>query len=156
MAERGPLPKPVRRRTNKRPVSGKRVLVARPVMPQSLSVEAKAEWRRIVPELEGMELLAKVDRAILVRYCTVWSDWCELNNDLNKTGRLIKRREGYVRNPLWMMRSDAEATLSDLSKQLGLTPNARLRAGVSHEAIAEEDEAEGPTALDKYRERMAQ
>lgn len=94
-------------------------------MPKGLAGEARAEWRRIVPELEGVGTLAKVDRAALIRYCTVWADWCDLNVKLSQTGPLVRRREGFVRNPLWMMRSDAEATLSDLSKQLGLTPNSR-------------------------------
>lgn len=158
MAERGPLPKPNPRRRNKRPTSGKSIEVARPVMPKTLSEEAKAEWRRIVPELEDMGLIARTDRALLVRYCTVWADWCELNENLQKTGKLIKGRMGnnsLVRNPLWLMRSDAEATLSDLMKQLVLSPNSRLRAAVAHEKPAEDEPETGPTALDEYRKRLA-
>lgn len=97
-----------------------------PPAPSLLTDEAKEEWGRVVPELERMDLLATIDRAMLIRYCTAWADWVEINNQLQKTGRLIKgRRDGLVRNPLWTLRSDAEAVLSDLAKQLGLTPSTR-------------------------------
>lgn len=108
-------------------------MVARPAMPRSLTGEAKAEWRRVVPELEKMRLLATVDRAVLIRYCRAWADWHDIDEKLRATGLLVQgRHSGLVRNPLWMMRSDVEATLSDLGKQLGLTPAARSRAGVDH------------------------
>jgi len=48
-------------------------------------------------------------------------------------GRYLGARGHLVRNPLWFMKNDAEQTVSDLAKQLGLTPAARLRAGVVHE-----------------------
>lgn len=141
---------------NKKPNLGAKVaVVARPAMPRNLDGEAKAEWRRIVPELEKMGLLATVDRAVLIRYCRIWANWLELDGGLQKTGMLIKgRRDGLVRNPLWLLRTDAESMLSDLMKQLGLTPNARLRLSVVHEMPEESDDDTGPTALDKYRQMM--
>lgn len=123
-------------------------------MPSFLHGEARAEWRRVVPQIEKMGMLAVVDRGVLIRYCTAWADWCDLTEKLAQTGVLARRREGVVRNPLWMIRADAEATLSDLGKQLGLTPNARIRAGVVHEFPAEGDEAEGPTAIEDYKRRL--
>lgn len=156
MGERGPVPKPVRRRTNKRPQGDKRVMVARPPKPRTIKGEAKAEWERIVPELEQMGLIATVDRSVLMRYCTAWANWCEIEERLAATGWLIKgRRDAVVRNPLWMMRSDVEATLSDLGRQLGLTPSARLRAGVVHE-VAEDEEDERPASLQDYRKAIAE
>jgi len=103
-------------------------------MPRDLSEEAKAEWRRVVPELEDIGILASVDRGVLVRYCTAWADWVELQRLLAQSGKVLKGARGHlVRNPLWFMKNDAEQTVSDLAKQLGLTPAARLRAGVVHE-----------------------
>lgn len=126
-------------------------------MPKRITGEAREEWRRIVPELENMGLLALVDRAVLVRYCTAWADWCEIDDQLSATGKLIKGARnggGVVRNPLWLMRSDAEATLSDLGRQLGLTPAARLRAGVKHELPEEEEDTTAPAAIEDYRRRL--
>ena len=65
-------------------------------MPRDLSPEAKAEWRRVVPEIEAMGLLATVDRAILIRYCTAWADWVELEGLLSTLGQ---GREGSAGPP---------------------------------------------------------
>ncbi len=156
MGERGPLPKPYARRRNRRPSSGKFVVIARPPMPRDLPEEAKAEWRRVVPELEQMGMLATVDRAVLIRYCTAWSDWLELNRLLQQSGKLLKGRQGtLVRNPLWFLKQDAEQTLTDLGKQLGLAPVARLRAGIRHEPPKDEDELlPGVEAIEEYRRAL--
>jgi P27 family predicted phage terminase small subunit len=113
-----------------------------------------AEWNRIVPEIEAMGLIALVDRAVLVRYCRAWADWCDIDEKLQATGLLVNgRRNGLVRNPLWLLRHDIETVLSDLGKQLGLTPVARQRAGVVHELPPQEDEV-APTAIADYKRRV--
>ena len=133
MGERGPLPKPNARRRNAREVTG-RVTVAHPTKPRSLSGEAAAEWNRIVPELERSGILSTIDRALLVRYCTAWADWVELDRLLAQGGKIVRGQKGnLVRSPAWLMRRDAEQTLAELGRQLGLTPIARLRAGITHE-----------------------
>ena len=155
MGERGPVPIPHARRRNKRPNSDKSIEVSAPSMPDDFDGEAAAEWERIVPEIEAMGLLATLDRAALIRYCRAWADWCELDEKLRATGMLVKgRRDGLVRNPLWMMRSDIENTLRELGKQLGLTPAARLRAGVKHEMPAIDDGNQRAFDIDEYRKRL--
>lgn len=133
MGSRGPLPKPNAIRRNKRVITGT-ATVARPSMPAHLPPEAKREWHRVVPELERMGRLTALDRAVLVRYCVAWADWLDLNESLVKTGRLIRGKDGgLVKNPLWLLRRDAEKTATELGRQLGLTPDARIRSGVAHE-----------------------
>jgi len=157
MGERGPLPKPHARRRNKRPaISNRRVQVERPALPKTLVGEARAEWNRIVPQLEMAGLLAKLDRGTLIRYCVAWADWCELNTQLQATSKLIRGARGnLVRNPLWIMRGDIEATLADLGRQLGLSPTARIRAGIRHDAPEEEPELPGITAIAQYRKTLS-
>ena len=75
MGERGPVPKGYTRRRNKRYSSGTSVIVARPSLPRALPEEGKAEWRRVVPQLEEIGLLATIDRGVLIRYCQAWADW---------------------------------------------------------------------------------
>jgi len=156
MGARGPLPKanPIRR--NKREISGVAV-VSKPTMPANLSAEAKAEWRRVVPELERMGTITKLDRAVLIRYCTAWADWIELDAQLARTGRLMKGREEgtFVRNPLWLLRRDAESTVTELGRQLGLTPDARVRAGVKHQVPEKStpQPQEGVTDFEAERKR---
>ncbi len=155
MGSRGPVPIPHARRRNKRLTTGKTIAVAHPALPKALTKEAKYEWKRIVPELETMGLLATIDRAVLIRYCRAWQDWCDLDEDLKATGMLVAGRieRTLVRNPLWLMRRDAEATLIDLGKQLGLTPQARLRAGVKHEQ-PDKEVSVAPAAIADYRKRL--
>ena len=157
MGERGPLPNLYTRRRNRRPVTGKYVIIARPAMPRSLSAEAKAEWRRVVPELENIGILARIDRSVLTRYCAAWADWCELEGLLQRSGKLIKGQKGnLVRNPLWLMKRDAEQTVTELARQLGLTPVARLRAGVVHKPADEVEEKHYPTSLEEYRRSLSE
>jgi P27 family predicted phage terminase small subunit len=153
MGARGPLPKPNAIRRNKREVTGT-ATVGKPTMPATLSAEAKAEWRRVVPELERMGTITKLDRGLLIRYCTAWADWLELDGQVTKTGRLVKGKDGHwVRNPLWLLRRDAESTVTDLGRQLGLTPDARVRAGVKHEQPAAATVITDPQVADFEDER---
>ena len=155
MGERGPVPIPHARRRNKRLSTGKRIEVAAPEMPDDLDGEAAAEWERIVPEIEAMGLIATLDRGVLIRYCRGWAAWVDLDEKLRSTGLLVQgARDGLVRNPLWMMRSDVEATLEALGKQLGLTPAARLRAGVKHEEPQASDSKARITSIEDYRKRL--
>lgn len=133
MGERGPLPNENARRRNGRANHGQ-VTTGHPAKPRSLTGEAGAEWSRIVPELERSGILSTVDRALLVRYCTAWADWVELDRLLAQGGKIVRGQKGnLVRSPAWLMRKDAEQTLAELGRQLGLTPVARLRAGITHE-----------------------
>ena len=160
MGERGPLPTPWARRRNRRKTSGKSVIVGRPAMPRDMPEEAKAEWRRIVPQLEEAELLAAIDRALLVRYCCAWADWVELQGLIQQSGKVLKGARGHlVRNPLWFQLQDAGSTVTELGRQLGLSPVARIRAGVAHELPQkEEDEglSRGEAMLLEYRKRLLQ
>ncbi len=157
MGERGPDPIPWARRRNKRRGYGTSIEVARPPMPRDLPAEAKAEWRRVVPTLEGMGLLATIDRGVLIRYCRAWADWCELVALIASSGKLIKAPRGIVRNPAWLLKRDVEQSLADLARQLGLTPTARLRAGVRHERPPDpEEESISEQAIKPYREMLGE
>jgi P27 family predicted phage terminase small subunit len=123
-------------------------------MPRDLPEEAKAEWRRIVPELEKAELLASVDRALLIRYCCAWADWLEIQRLIQQSGKLLKGARGnLVRNPLWFQLQDAGATVTELGRHLGLTPVARLRAGITLEAPEADGLGAPMTVLDELRLR---
>ena len=156
MGSRGPIAKPTKRRRNRRPPTGRGVAIARPSRPRTFGGEALAEWNRIVPELEQMGILAKVDRAILIRYCTLWADWVEVNAALQKTGMIVEGYRGLARHPLWLVRNDLLTHLANLSRELNLDPTARLRAGVEHRRPAgtEEDRQGEIASIDDYRARL--
>jgi P27 family predicted phage terminase small subunit len=151
MGERGPLPNPNAIRRNKREVNGT-IPAARPSMPRGLSGEAKAEWRRVVPEIERMGVLAAVDRATIIRYVMARAEWVELNDLISRTGRLTRGSSGDLeRNPLWALRQDVERTLLELARQLALTPASRLRSGIKHE-----EQPPSIAMLDELRARRDQ
>jgi P27 family predicted phage terminase small subunit len=103
-------------------------------MPRDLPAEAKAEWKRVVPVIEEAGLLTTIDRGVLIRYCCAWADWLEVQGLIQPSGKLLKGSRGnLVRNPLWFQLQDAGATLTELGRQLGLSPVARIRAGIKHE-----------------------
>ena len=98
-----------------------------------------------------------VDRALLIRYCSTWAEWVEIDAMVTKTGRLVRGQKGnLVRNPLWLIRRDAGQALNDLAAQLGISPTARLRNGVRHERPEPARDEEGISAIEEYRRMLAQ
>lgn len=105
-----------------------------------------------------MGLLARVDRALMIMYVTVWSDFVEVDESLQKTGKLVRgHRAVLTRSPLWLLRNDLIGQLAELSKALGLGPIARLRAGVVHDVRdhGDEDRQAEIASIDAYRARLA-
>lgn len=106
-------------------------------MPRHFGAAARSEWRRVVDYLDGLDALEAVDRSILERYCTAWADWVELTETLAKTGRVVQGSRGQLmRNPIWLLRREAEMTLAELARDLAVTPAARLRAKMAADGDA--------------------
>lgn len=115
-----------------------------PTCPSWLSAEAKAEWKRVVPELEKLKLLSKVDRAALASYCEAWSMLKAAQADVVKYGvtQLVIERElddGTVlyakaaRNPATAVARDAMVLIRSFCSEFGLSPSARSRMTVGNE-----------------------
>lgn len=161
--ERGPLPQDSRRRVNKKPDLGLSQIEAKaPKKPAELRGEAAAEWRRIVPELERVGLLATVDRALLIRYCVAWSEWNRASIQAQREPLIVSYRDGSRhRNPIRLVLAAAEKEVDDLSRLLGLTPVSRLRAGVKHvrpsgQPVTQSERDAGIPSIDERRRQMMQ
>lgn len=118
MGQRGPLPQP----DNVRLIRGTaahngpakprpRAVPAIPDAPQ-LDDEAKAEWARVAPELKRLGLLSNLDRAALTVYADAWSRWWAVAQD--DEAKPIERQR-------------VQRTFLDAAREVGLTPNARMR-----------------------------
>lgn len=160
---RGPLPKDNHRHRIKKPDLGlSQIEVKAPKKPRELTGEAAAEWRRIVPELEAVGLLATVDRGLLVRYCIAWQEWIRANHQAQREPLIVTDRDGTrKRNPILLVRAQAEREVSELSRMLGLSPISRLRAGVKHvrptgEKVTQEERDAGIPSIDERRRQMMQ
>ena len=118
-----------------------------PTCPSWLPVEAKAEWKRVVPELERIGVLTKVDRGALAAYCQAWATLKAAEAEIAEHGIVTLEQERvfedpdagtfviYVRsapNPAVKMAKDAAQTVRLFCAEFGLTPSARSRMTVKH------------------------
>ncbi|MCM2580456.1 phage terminase small subunit P27 family [Streptomyces meridianus] len=136
MGARGPVPQPDNVRAL-RGNPGGHTTPARvtakpgaPAAPSWLDTEAKAEWRRVVPELDRLGVLSKVDRAALATYCAAWSKFVAAEKLLQGDDLVAERRAGNgpAKNPAWQIWREAATTVAMLAKELFVTPSSRLRS----------------------------
>lgn len=135
MGARGPLPQSAEvlyLRGNPNHRKPKRTVKAPPVPPAPprwLTREALAEWRRVVPQLDDLGILAKVDRAVLAAYCDAWAKFVLVSRELERTGLLERtaRSDRPSKNPLWVVYREASGRVEQLAKAIGATPTSRLR-----------------------------
>lgn len=100
--------------------------------PADASDEVLAVWRRIVPELEAMNLAFPADADALRCYCEAVVTHHKANAILARTPVLVKGIHGnMVRNPALQVQRDAANTIKVFAQEFGLTPSARssIRAG---------------------------
>ncbi|MCP9207818.1 phage terminase small subunit P27 family [Streptomyces cucumeris] len=102
-----------------------------PRPPADLKGEALAEWGRIVPELDGLGLLARVDRAYLVAYCEAWATFNAAREAMAEYGPLVAGRDGgLVKNPAAQVMRDAADLMLKFGSRFGLSPSDRTRLSV--------------------------
>ncbi|MBL9045975.1 MAG: phage terminase small subunit P27 family [Tabrizicola sp.] len=110
-----------------------------PDCPEHLSVEAQAEWYRLVKTLVEMGVITTVDRAVLAAYCQAWGRWVEAEEKLKETPLLIKTPSGYVQQSPWLGIANRQMELMGrYMAEIGLTPASRSRITV-YAAAAEHD-----------------
>jgi P27 family predicted phage terminase small subunit len=106
----------------------------RTTAPSILKGTAMAEWRRVYPILEGMQIITQADRTILAAYCMVWGTIVDVQRQINKlqdaaitagkdpsNAYLIKGDEKIYLNPLMRIRSNSLAELNTFAAKLGLS-----------------------------------
>lgn len=94
-----------------------------PTAPPGLSLEAKKEWKRVVPLLKAQECIKELDRATLATYCESWAEWVAANAELQTHGRLtIEAAQGEIPHPAVRIRREAAREIRALSALFGLSP----------------------------------
>lgn len=102
------------------------------VPPDFLDEMAKAEWARIVPELETLGIMSNIDIALVASYCTSVSELAEACKQIEANGYTYEAetREGCIvqRKSPWIdVRAKAINNIVKTSCEMGMTPASRSK-----------------------------
>lgn len=154
MGRRGPPPTPtalkvIRGNPGRRPINDREPQPPRlrPTCPEWLDREARAEWKRVVPLLDKIGLLTKVDRAALAIYCDLWSTYVSARANVEKFGQVFVQRgdDGSIEakeSPYLKIADRAAQRIRSYCQEFGLTPSARGRMQVPGEQSGGVDDFE--------------
>ena len=86
---------------------------------------ARREWRTIVPVLDAMGLLAKVDGQVLEEWCTCVARLDQAERQISLEGLTMQGERGMQRNGAAILAQGYRTQMRKLMGELGLTPLAR-------------------------------
>lgn len=132
-----------KRRAEPRPDSGA------PTCPAWLKGKARAEWKRLCPQLQAMGVLCKIDRNALMRYCHMsacWraaEEWLAEHGETYPVKKVVRGKDGRDKvvgigmraYPQVKIAHDLADQLLRLEQQFGLTPSARTRIAVDKHEV---------------------
>jgi P27 family predicted phage terminase small subunit len=111
--------------------------------PLWLDADAKAEWKRIAPELVRLGLLTSVDRAAFAAYCGAFATWKHAEKDIQEHGLIVTTTKGKQKNPAVLIASDALKLMRVYIALFGLSPCDRTRISAIPRHHEEEDDFAG-------------
>lgn len=98
------------------------------IMPGHLSPQAVAQWKNIVELLKSCGVMTNVDVILLGVLCEAYAKWIEANEKLNKTGLVIKNKDGTpVQSPYLAISNRALDQVRSLCIEFGMSPSSRSR-----------------------------
>jgi P27 family predicted phage terminase small subunit len=98
--------------------------------PAFLLPEAKAEWKRLAPELVELGLLTSLDLQTFAIYCQAFGRAEQAERIFAETGGALTirgARGGEIVNPLLRIARDAGNEAMRIGAEFGLSPLSRLR-----------------------------
>lgn len=117
-----------------------------PQPPTWLSREAKAEWRRVVPSLEALDILKSADRAALAVMCETWSTFVASTRQYRAEGLVLTNPDsGRVHtHPAVSVANIAARQFLRYAAEFGLSPAAEHRLNAANLAG---DDDENPFSM---------
>lgn len=102
--------------------------------PRHLSTAAKAEYRRVIKDLENLPV-RNLDRAALENYCTWYAIYKQAEEQLSKYGpySIIEFDDGEPifdyskKSPMVSLLSDASSRIYQFASSLGMTVDSRMK-----------------------------
>lgn len=100
----------------------------KPICPAWLHEYAKTEWRYLVPYLDELGLLTKIDRAALTLLADALGDFRRAAEELAQAKSLMVKTGNRVsKHPLIQVKRDARRDADALLGSFGMTPADRMR-----------------------------
>lgn len=102
-----------------------------PDAPGWLPSEARAEWDRVVPEMDRLGLLKSIDSAALTAYCMAWARFVDASAIVEREGMVLHDdKQGRAqRHPALLTAEAASKELRAWAAEFGLTPSSENRLG---------------------------
>ncbi|MEQ8400518.1 MAG: P27 family phage terminase small subunit [Silicimonas sp.] len=110
-------------------------LTKAPPVPKYLAPQAKAEWKRIMPQLIARRVITKADLAGVENYCICIGTVRQIEED---------RAGGQIDVKLFGVMNRAAQTARQLAAEYGLTPTSRARIGAVQSS---DDDDDNPLAV---------
>lgn len=111
--------------------------------------DARAEWRRVVPELARLGLLSHIDRGLMLDYCVAWAMLEDARRLVSVEGRILtetvtrKNGDTYTiryRHPALITMAEQRQFIKHACSEFGLGVSSRGRLNVTPRDPDEEDE----------------
>ncbi|WP_424976810.1 phage terminase small subunit P27 family [Leisingera sp. S232] len=112
-------------------------LTKAPPVPKYLAPHAKAEWKRIMPQLIGRRIITKGDLAGVETYCSMIGTVRQIEEERAAAGGAIDVR-------LFGVMNRAAQTARQFAAEYGLTPTSRARIGAG---LPDDDDADNPLGV---------
>lgn len=117
-------------------VSDSDALIKAPTAPKYLSVFARAEWKRVMPQLIARRIITQGDLAGVEAYCVAVGAARQIAEAMTATGSLPDLKLGGLQIRYMQ-------TARQLAAEYGLTPTSRSRIGSN----ATEEDDDDPLAV---------
>ena len=104
---------------------------------------ARDEWKRVVEELDDLEMVGNLDYDNIGGFCNAFSMYVKISKQLKKTPILLETKDGPRENPLIATQKKYAEEMRQFAKLIGLTIDSRLKFAsektkVIDETISEE------------------
>ena len=110
-----------------------------PKAPTWLSREAKAEWKRVAPQMEAIGILTEIDMAMFASYCSAYGKLVWAEKMIKKArkgneaagGLIVKTPTGALQtSPYVWIYNKALEQIRSFGSEFGLSPSSRTRIKV--------------------------
>lgn len=118
-------------------------------MPPDVPKEAQAEWNRVCSDLAARKLLTPVALGAVASYCIARWQVSQCVAAIQRDGAFVNTKLGEPKpHPALGIMNKAQDLVARLAAELGLTPAARSRKGLSGSDKGGEADDGAPSGLD--------